>query len=179
MNFGALQCMPLNPKCISCTLAAKCIAFQSGRVAELPVKKTRIARKKRYFHYFLFLDKRGLVLQQRLHKDIWQHMFDFPLIETSSSRIPSPSVMMNLMKMHAVSKNGYHRVHKETQVLTHQTVHCTFYIVDCRAIDPKKLPLGSQYAIFKNLKTFAFPKIIRSFFSHSLRNKLPQGFKHG
>ena len=39
MDFGALQCTPQNPDCLTCPLQASCHAFRTGRQGVLPVKK--------------------------------------------------------------------------------------------------------------------------------------------
>jgi A/G-specific adenine glycosylase len=39
METGALICKPHNPLCDSCLLASECVAFKTGRTAELPVVK--------------------------------------------------------------------------------------------------------------------------------------------
>jgi A/G-specific adenine glycosylase len=41
MEVGALVCRPQAPRCEACPLQADCVAFQTGRTAELPVKSAR------------------------------------------------------------------------------------------------------------------------------------------
>ena len=38
MEFGAMQCRPKTPDCLFCPLSTSCIAYNKGRVGELPVK---------------------------------------------------------------------------------------------------------------------------------------------
>ena len=47
MEVGALVCRPRAPRCDACPLSGDCVAFQTGRTAELPVKGAR----KRVPHY--------------------------------------------------------------------------------------------------------------------------------
>ena len=42
MDFGALQCTPLSPRCSDCPLMECCEAFRTGRVEELPVKQRKL-----------------------------------------------------------------------------------------------------------------------------------------
>ncbi len=51
MDFGALQCSPQNPDCLTCPLQASCNAFRTGRVSLLPVKKSPVAVQERHFSY--------------------------------------------------------------------------------------------------------------------------------
>ena len=41
MEVGALVCRPRAPRCEACPLRGNCVAFHTGRTAELPVKGTR------------------------------------------------------------------------------------------------------------------------------------------
>jgi len=82
MDFGALQCTPVNPDCSSCPLAVHCLAFSLGKTQDLPVKLTGAKKQNRYFHYFFLTDGQSTWLRQRVEKDIWQQLWEFPLIES-------------------------------------------------------------------------------------------------
>lgn len=84
MDFGAIQCVPKNPDCIGCLLHDSCYAFREKKVHLLPVKNKKTSIKKRYLYYFVvrYMGDNVLV-QQRKSKDIWQGLYEFPLIESS------------------------------------------------------------------------------------------------
>lgn len=85
MEFGALQCSPQRPDCDHCPLNSGCIALQEARVANLPVKLKKNKVKIRYFNYLVFIDQLGNTkLKKRIGKGIWQHLYEFPLIETDT-----------------------------------------------------------------------------------------------
>src|SRR5690606_26691534 len=88
MDFGALQCRPRNPECPDCVLRRHCVAFQEGLVGELPLKQVRRPRRRRYFHYYLITDGERIILRKRTDRDIWRHMYEFPMIETGDERHP-------------------------------------------------------------------------------------------
>ena len=50
MDFGAMQCTPRSPGCLSCPLAEGCSAWREGRVEQLPVKRHKTKTSDRYFH---------------------------------------------------------------------------------------------------------------------------------
>lgn len=84
MDFGALQCKPKNPDCERCIFADSCLAFAQKKVAELPVKINKTKIRKRFFNYLVVFDKQQkTLLNKRLEKDIWQGLFEFPLVETT------------------------------------------------------------------------------------------------
>lgn len=85
MEFGALQCTPRNPNCLECPLSSQCIALEYDTVSVLPVKSKQAVVKSRFFHYFRIQFHHYTYLKQRIEKDIWRNLFEFPLIETQQA----------------------------------------------------------------------------------------------
>lgn len=83
MDFGALQCKP-QPVCPECTLKLRCIAYADNLVKTLPVKSGKTKVRNRYFNYLVILVSDKVFIQKRGEGDIWQGLFDFPLIETAA-----------------------------------------------------------------------------------------------
>jgi len=94
MDFGATQCTPKLTDCKKCFLKKNCQAFQNGKVTELPVKSKKIKKKPRHFNYLVLNSKGNVWVQKRTQKDIWQNLYEFPLIETEA-----------LLKKDVLSKN--------------------------------------------------------------------------
>jgi len=161
MEFGALQCTPANPKCKICPLSADCIAFQTGKVEKLPVKIPKAKQKKRYFHYFLIHYKDSIVLQKRTVKDIWQNLYQLPLLEvTSNDRYKSERFDALLTDL-SVKTAGYPILKKEVvHKLTHQHLYISFWEVTSIA-KPKVLIKISE------LKNHPMPIVIANFLDNS------------
>ncbi len=83
MEFGATQCVPRNPNCVSCPLQDICLAFAAKRVNALPVKQAKAVVKNRFFNYFLIRLGEYIYLNKRTDDDIWKNLFEFPLLETT------------------------------------------------------------------------------------------------
>lgn len=83
MEFGALQCVPINPDCGACPLRDGCFAYARNMVGELPVKINKTKIKERFFIYGHVTCGDYLVVKQRGEGDIWQGLHDFPLVETA------------------------------------------------------------------------------------------------
>lgn len=81
MDFGAVVCKPALPVCGTCVFKKNCVALLSNRVDELPVKEKKITIKKRWFYYFVLEHKNKIAIEQRKGKDIWQGLYQFPLLE--------------------------------------------------------------------------------------------------
>ncbi|MEO7393619.1 MAG: A/G-specific adenine glycosylase [Chitinophagaceae bacterium] len=82
MDFGATICKPAAPLCTNCVFKKHCWAFLKNKVNELPVKEKKITIRKRWFYYLILDYKNEIAIRHRIEKDIWQHLYEFPLIET-------------------------------------------------------------------------------------------------
>ena len=84
MEFGALQCKPKAPDCTLCPLKDDCQALAYDKVDLLPIKQGKTKIRNRYFNYIVVKDNKGdIIMKKRQAKDVWQNLFDFPLIETN------------------------------------------------------------------------------------------------
>ena len=85
MEFGALQCVPKNPKCEICIFNESCLALSKKKVAYLPIKAKKTKVTNRFLNYLVFLDpESNTKINQRTEKGIWQNMYEFPVIETAN-----------------------------------------------------------------------------------------------
>lgn len=113
MEFGALHCTPTSPDCTSCPIQSCCMAYAHHTVELLPVRKPRTALRERYLNYTIYCtpDMRTL-LHQRTGKDIWQHLYEFPL-EESDQLLPTEAHLPSIDLTH---------------ILSHQRIHARFHI---------------------------------------------------
>ena len=123
MEFGALQCLPRNPKCADCIFSKSCLANQKNLQSELPLKSKKPKIKTRYFYYFVIRDKNKTLMKQRQAKDIWQGLNDFYLIETSRQEKPA-SVIRNDKILSKVALSNESKIYRH--VLTHQRLVVRF-----------------------------------------------------
>ncbi len=105
MELGALICLPRNPLCNQCPLNMRCYAYKYRLVNELPVKKVNGKTRERYFHYLHISYRGSTFIHKRQQKDIWNSLFEFPLIETSHYIYPE--------KLHETE--AWHHLLGETQ----------------------------------------------------------------
>ena len=77
-------CVPTSPDCVNCPLQTWCQAYSHNTVSLLPVRKPRPKIRDRYFNYTIYITPdRQTLLHQRQEKDIWQHLWEFPLVESN------------------------------------------------------------------------------------------------
>jgi len=98
MEFGALQCVPVSPNCENCILQAECKAFELQKISSLPVKLNKTKVTNRYFNYLFIKFNDKTYLQKRTAKDIWQNLYEFPLIESDKQLTYNELIESNAFK---------------------------------------------------------------------------------
>ncbi|WKK66554.1 A/G-specific adenine glycosylase [Lutimonas zeaxanthinifaciens] len=134
MEFGAVVCTPKNPQCDNCVFNNSCEALSTGRVNQLPKKKKTLKIKNRFFN-FLVLDHKNenTFIRQRVLKDIWQNLFEFPLLETQEE-LYNPADLLNFIEKEFYLKDNFHlKKFNEKPILhklSHQNLYATFWIIN-------------------------------------------------
>lgn len=160
MDFGALHCTPKRPKCLTCPFKDTCHAFLNDMTTQLPFKAKKITKKIRHLHYVLLYDSKHLMIKKRVGNDIWKHLNDFLLIEKNSKKIREEAMNRAIFQEIEHTTFQSSRISDEfTHLLTHQKLHIRFHEIRVEDLNIKK---GSPYFLVeqKNLRKFAFPKII-------------------
>lgn len=132
MEFGARQCKPQSPNCGMCPLNSSCVALEQKTVPILPVKIRNNKIKHRYFHYLIIVNENETILQQRTKKDIWQNLYEFPLIEDSTGLNEKTIVDHAVFKKHIGENEFLLSLFNENEIvhkLSHQYIHTKFWIV--------------------------------------------------
>ncbi len=139
MEFGALFCTPRNPRCDDCPLQRSCIAFQRNMVELLPVKRAKKKSRNRYFFYVVLEKNNAFLMRKRQEKDIWQGLFDFPLVERSRPVQPHTLIEEGELKKWSAKADVVKISPEYKHVLTHQTIYCRFIHVKAKSIARKAL----------------------------------------
>jgi A/G-specific adenine glycosylase len=71
MDMGATLCTRSKPKCDACPVQSDCVAFQSGRVSELPTPRPRKAVPERHTTFLLLMHGNDILLEKRPGSGIW------------------------------------------------------------------------------------------------------------
>uniref|UniRef100_F4CDG4 Adenine DNA glycosylase n=1 Tax=Sphingobacterium sp. (strain 21) TaxID=743722 RepID=F4CDG4_SPHS2 len=163
MEFGALQCKPQSPNCAVCPISIGCYALRENKVNFLPVKVKGKASRDRYFYYFIVRDQDKIAMQKRGSKDIWENMYEFPLIEYPIAidlvQLKETSIFRQLFgsdcELEVISTPKKH-------VLSHQNIYASFIeIKNFNHLKTKKKVWN--YVFIKDLDTLAKPKLIFTF----------------
>ena len=171
MDFGALVCKPAQPDCPQCPMASDCLALARGKVADLPVKKAKKPRQKRFFHYLILRDEAGRYwMQQRESGDIWADLFEFPLLETSSAMEWAGLIQLPQWPGEVPRQTPpFTVIQTKKQLLTHREIHAVFYPIPA-LITPKQALANWRAVPADALPSLAMPRVVDWYCSQYLVN---------
>ena len=151
MDFGAIQCTPQNPDCLTCPLASTCRALATGRVAKLPVKAPKTTVKERYLSY-IYLRCNGMTaIRQRGAGDIWQGLWEPLVIEHgTTARSDGWPRWLDSQRLLPLRK-GF------CPQLTHRTLITDFFLYE--TAERPSLPDGYRWIKERDLAKVAKPRL--------------------
>ena len=109
MDFGAIQCTPVNPQCAVCPLQETCVALHEGKTASLPVKRKTLKVQERHLVYIYVRHQGKTAIHRRAAGDIWQGLYEPWLTEA----VPPGAILLRQGVKH---------------VLTHRILYADFYL---------------------------------------------------
>lgn len=179
MEFGSQFCKPTQPDCESCVLNDKCFAFKKQVQSQLPakVKKTKI--RERHFNYLVLMDKKGQIqIHRRNERDIWQGLYEFTLIESTSELNLNTLIKSPEFNKLIGAKYGINFVSKlYKHVLSHQHLYAKFYVINVNRVFKndvinKTEPKATLAIEPKKLNLYAFPRLIGKFVDDCLLKEI-------
>ncbi len=166
MEFGSLQCRPRNPDCGICPLQPGCMAYRLKKVDRLPVKIKKQGVKHRYFNYVVVQDGDKILMNKRGKGDIWQNLYELPLIETPAAINPHELLARPEFIEHFGKDMVLKKVYPpKTHLLSHQKLHVNFIgIGNYPGLSGNQT--NWQYVCLDQVEGLAQPKLIFEFFKN-------------
>ena len=160
MEFGSLVCKPKNPICNDCIYQKSCFAYLNQKTLTLPLKNSKKKVKERFLNFLIIKSPDGnTVIEKRINKDIWQNLYQFPLIE-SEKPLDKKNLSIKLKEIQYLNSKDiefYLYQNKSfSHKLTHQNIHSSFWIFDVKKIKNNQTNI-------RNLDMYPFPKPISNF----------------
>ncbi|MDD3742058.1 MAG: A/G-specific adenine glycosylase [Lentimicrobiaceae bacterium] len=159
MEFGALHCKPRQPLCNQCIFQKNCFAFAHNMVDSLPQPAKAIVKKERFFHYFLIIHpQKGLLMQKREAGDIWQNLWELPLVESEKFMDAAKATEKSgLFAQQGIDlQSAYTDIN---HILTHQVIKSRFFYLSHEAL-LTPIPPSMQWQDVSLLKTLPIPRLI-------------------
>ncbi len=156
MEIGALICTPKLAKCNECPLLNKCLSRARNTIPNRPVKEKKTKIRTRFFHFLIFKYDKFTFLEQRIEKDIWQNLYQFPLIETDKKPI-------NKEKVHW--KKQFHESSQITHLLSHQRIQATFHHINSLpSVKDEKL----EKILIQDINDYPIPSLIDKYLKENI-----------
>jgi A/G-specific adenine glycosylase len=108
------------------------------------------------------------IVQKRTKKDIWQHLYQFPLVEHSGPLENWDELIQHDSYpawLQQASGQLARKIGPQKQDLSHQRIVAVFWEIQLPKL-PAELPSDLISVERKNLRKFAFPKIIDWYLSN-------------
>ena len=157
MEFGSLQCKPKNPSCSSCPLNFKCYSQKNNTAKNLPVKSKKIKIRERFFNYLVITDGKYICLEKRISKDIWQNMYQFPMVEKENNTFSPDSLIKNEA---VLIKKTYSK-----HLLTHQRINAVFWHFEAQDVSN----FGYENIVkVDDIEVYPVPKIVENYINEYL-----------
>ena len=188
MDFGALQCTPSSPDCVSCPLADSCMALAQGRVEALPVKQHRTKVTDRFFNYIYVRTYSGQTfIRKRTGNDIWKNLYEPVLLETDEDMTGKDDELFRKLRDVFEIRAGENKIRegeinfcegefekregvffrpikqRVRHVLSHRVIHANFY--ELRLPDETISCEGYLQVAEEDLHKFAVSNLVYQFFS--------------
>lgn len=169
MEFGALQCKPKLPLCSTCPLQLDCYALKNNKINLLPVKLKKVKVKERWFNYFVGIKDGRILTNQRNAGDIWQQMFDFPLVETAAKVQEDDSDFMRSVKSNFGEQVKISKIVEKKHLLTHQIIYVQFFALENYMINfNQRTEIKS--VLLEDFEGLPHPKVISDFINYYVKN---------
>jgi len=160
MELGALVCTPKNYRCDKCPLENSCLAIKNKNMEDFPVKIGKQKVRTRFFNYLVLdINETQTYLEKRKEKDIWQNLYQFPLLESQKEMGQDEILESDLLQQFQLDEvPGIYQFNNKpvTHKLTHQTIMTNFWII------PTKTPLKNTVE-WDHVANFAVPVVINNF----------------
>ena len=139
MDFGAIQCTPVNPQCTVCPLQETCVALHDGKTASLPVKRKTLKVQERHLIYIYVRHQGKTAIHRRAAGDIWQGLYEPWLTEA----VPSGAILLRQGVKH---------------VLTHRILYADFYLWE--PAEQPQLPEDYFWIPEADIDQYGVPRLI-------------------
>lgn len=169
MELGALVCSPKKPNCDACPLHSSCESFHLKNTESLPQKSKKTKVRNRYFNYLILKDnQQNTLLSKRGEKDIWQGLYEFPLLESETEEF-NPNHLALFLKTNlsieipikTIVKAPFETKHK----LSHQTIFAKFYVISLDS----ELKLNNSIFLkieHSEIQNYPLPQLIQNYLNN-------------
>jgi A/G-specific adenine glycosylase len=168
MDLGATLCTRSKPKCGECPVRNDCVAYQSGRVSELPTPRPRKAVPERHTTFLLLMYGNDILLEKRPGSGIWGGLWCPPQFDDEDAA-------REWFVRNGMTASDGERLEVFTHTFTHFKLHITPLKIQ---LARKPLRAGKAGSVWLNVGEAlraAIPTPVRMMLNKAVRPKLVEG----
>lgn len=161
MEFGQKVCLPANPSCNNCIFKKSCNALNENKVLETPKIFQKKEKKERYFNYLIVLNNGYTFIKKRQKKDIWEELYEFPLLEQKNV---TKEILLNHFGLINYLLSNVHKSKITKHTLSHQNINTIFWTLSVTS-ENELIYLKKHYLMveFKKISEYPFSILITKY----------------
>ena len=163
MDLGATLCTRSKPKCGECPVHSDCVAFQSGRVSELPTPRPRKVVPERHTTFLLLLHGNDILLEKRPGSGIWGGLWCPPQFDDEEAA-------KDWFVRNGMTASQGERLETFTHTFTHFKLHITPLKIQLARKPVRAAQPGSVWLDVEETLRAAIPTPVRKVFGELLKN---------
>lgn len=159
MDFGATQCTPANPACLTCPFVESCVARAQGITALLPVKAGHTKVQERRLAYVYLQCGGEVAIRRRGKGDFWQGLWEPYLMGTGEASVGGNMLVDGNGKLSVGSGEKLILLARDVKhILSHRRLLCDFYFLE--VAQKPTLPDGYIWVREQDLDNYAKPRLV-------------------
>ncbi len=155
MDMGAMLCTRSKPKCTVCPVQGDCVAFHTGRVAELPTPRPRKAVPERSATFLLAMHGNDILLEKRAPQGLWGGLWCLPQLEEGDEELAEYAQRKGWEIAGQTALPGF------THVFTHFKLQITPLLLDLTDKPLQVQQAGSEWMKVEDALSAAIPTPVR------------------
>lgn len=145
MDLGATLCTRSSPACQRCPLQPRCVAYATGRVKELPVRKPKKTTPEKHVTMLVVIDAGQVLLEQRPDSGIWGGLLSLPELSGHTPLGDDGLPRLDRVALaRAAAGFGEIASHALLQPFTHGFTHYKLHVLPCRITLARRLNLAGE-----------------------------------
>lgn len=156
MDLGATLCTRSKPKCDVCPVRSDCVAFQSGRVSELPTPRPRKVMPERHTTFLLLMHGNDILLEKRPGSGIWGGLWCPPQLDDGQD------VVADYVQRSGMKVSERIELAEFTHTFTHFKLHITPLLLHVARKPQQVQQAGSIWLDVEEALQAAIPTPVRT-----------------
>ncbi len=142
MDLGATVCTRSRPRCADCPMQSRCMAFATGRTAELPMRKPKKATPEKSTVMLIVVHDGELLLEQRPPSGIWGGLQSLPELDRLGGEVSDDDLSASIRL--ALADFGKVAAIEPQPEFMHAFTHYKLRVIPLKVTLAERYPVAAQ-----------------------------------